>query len=173
VEKISGIIKSSPRVQAVDIRESTGLRPGTPLFGRTEGVSSLAKLDAKLEVKPELDASFSAAKKATAVTEELAGWKAKDQMRASIAAELSNKFFARPSQNGGEDMGVSAAPPVPVSSFSLPLAAFERPSNPSGFKSEAMKPLNSQNFNALPDPGPSFAQPEGLFPRGSFIDRIA
>ena len=173
MEKISGIIKSSPRVQAVDMRESSPIRPGTPTFGRPEGVSSLAK--------SALDADLTAGsnKRVAAAQEELSGWKAKDQKMASIAAELTNKFFSRPTSSVGDELapaGLSESSPS-----NLPMSVADRPSILSGFKTDSVgtfrtninTPSRAMNFNPITDDTPMVAQPEGLFPRGSFIDRIA
>lgn len=53
MEKISRILPSNPRVQAVDLKSSAPVRPGTPQFGRPVGISSLA--DAFFMRKMELD----------------------------------------------------------------------------------------------------------------------
>jgi hypothetical protein len=41
MEKLSGILASSPRVKAVDTERSQPARPGAPAFGRKEGRNSL------------------------------------------------------------------------------------------------------------------------------------
>ncbi len=43
MEKISGVIPASPRVQAVDLKSSAPIRPGIPTFGRPLGSNSLAE----------------------------------------------------------------------------------------------------------------------------------
>ena len=42
MEKISGIIASTPRITSADMRNSGVVRPGTPSFGRPQGVSTVA-----------------------------------------------------------------------------------------------------------------------------------
>ena len=171
MDKISGIIKSSPRVQSVDIRESSPIRPGTPLFGRPEGISSLNKPVNTLETGV----------KASAVAETLGGWKAKDQKSAAMAADLTNKFFAKPTPIEDEASmhpGLSAAPSISTMAV-LNDRMSERESKPAGFKSEgpmsfraASSRLPMPTFSAVEEES-TISQPEGLYPKGSFIDRTA
>lgn len=69
MQKISGIIPSSARVSNVDMKEAPPVRPGTPGFGRMEGISSLrdrasgfdaAKADQGRSGRPLADEAFQA-----------------------------------------------------------------------------------------------------------------
>ncbi len=167
MEKISGIIKSSPRVQAVDLRESNPVRPGTPAFGRPQGVSSLNKPVNPMETST----------RAMSVADDLAAWRAKDLKNASIAADMTKQFFVKPTPSEVE-VESAQAPPMRASTLGL----VDRPSNPSGFKAEgpgglksgtALRSQSFGNFDSIDDEPAMLAQPEGLFPKGSFIDRTA
>ena len=170
MDKISSIIHSSPRVMAVDMRESS-VRPGTPAFGRLEGVSSLAK------AAPNLGDT---AAKATAIANEATTWKSKDLKSAAMAAEMSKSFFAKtppPAAPVAEEMNMPSMPPMkPMTAQSGFFA--ERESVPTGFKSESPMAFRSTALARMPsfDAGEMESvamQPEGLFPKGSFIDRTA
>lgn len=156
MEKISGILKNSPRVQSVDLRESTPVRPGTPSFGRPEGVSALAKsaLDT-LKPAPTLEVEQP--------------WKSKDQQQAQLAAELAGRFFSKPVTAEAVMANESRIPATAVPVDMIPMSIMDRPFG----KQDEFSNLRSMNFNALPDPGPMMQQPDGYFPRGSFISRIA
>ena len=170
MDKISSIIHSSPRVQAVDMRESS-VRPGTPAFGRLEGVSALAKASPNLT---------ETAARASAIADDAATWKNKDLKSAAMAAEMTKSFFAKPT------------PPVPAAVAELPqsmptmkpMAAqtgffADRESVPAGFKADSPGAFRTTALARMPsfetsemEMGP-LQQPEGLYPKGSFIDRSA
>jgi hypothetical protein len=82
MEKISGIIPKSARVSSVDMKDAAPVRPGTPAFGRPEGVSSLR------------DAAVGqTAARASKIHAERMDWKSKDLSQAAMARELSENFF--------------------------------------------------------------------------------
>ena len=157
MEKISGILKNSPRVQAADLRDANPVRPGTPSFGRPEGVSSLAKSAlTALEVQ-----------KPAVAMELVQPWKSKDQQQAEIAADLANRFFSKPAMTEPTMSDERRIPPtaVPVDMIPMSIKPFSK-------QEEFISP-RAMNFNTLPDPGPLMGQPDGYFPRGSFISRLA
>lgn len=217
MEKISGIIPSSPRVASVDLKEAAPVRPGTPSFGRPEGVSSLRQTQAPNAPSIAMDT----ARKGIAAMDEANGWRAKDLTRAAMVEGMNQKFFMKNRGSAQEIADVDAASTAPM--YQMPV-----PSNPAGFRepiafSESMRPAmdaffetsieaqakgleanpalslvtgQGSGFDAsastgaemptaasanavpaispdLPD-GPSpVKQPDGLFPRGSFIDYSA
>jgi hypothetical protein len=82
MEKISSILPKSARVSSVDMKEVAPVRPGTPSFGRPEGVSALR------------DAGIGqTAAKASKIHAERMDWKSKDLSQAAMARELSENFF--------------------------------------------------------------------------------
>lgn len=120
MEKISGILPSSARVAAVDMKESP-VRPGTPAFGRPQGVGGAQSIPT--------NAGGEAMKKASDMFATQNDWRSKDSRQAAIATEVSNSFF--------------------------------------------MKKVSEQSPMGTPSSEAPLQQPEGLYPRGSFIDRTA
>jgi hypothetical protein len=104
MEKISGIIPSSPRVTKVDLSDAPASRATMPNSER--GVVTTLSEN----------------------TPGTAAWKSKESRQAALAAEVSNAFFMK------------AKP-----------------------ETETSKETDA----------PPLKQPEGLFPKGSFIDRSA
>ena len=84
MEKISGIVPTSPRINAVDMREAAPVRPGTPTFGRPEGVSTLRS-----------EAPLTTVQKGELALKNQLDWKSKDEQHAAFAAEISNRFFMK------------------------------------------------------------------------------
>lgn len=117
MDKISGIIPSSARVAAVDMKDSP-VRPGAPAFGRPQGASGTTSVTSNGE----------AMKKASEMFESRSDWRAKDTRQAELVNNVSNAFFMKK---------IADAAPETVAA----TAALQ--------------------------------QPEGLYPRGSFIDREA
>ena len=175
MDKISSILKSSPRVMAVDMRESGPVRPGTPAFGRMESASAkiaggAAEMNGEMgrEVNP-----METAKRANAVAVNLADWRNKDQKQAALAADLSNKFFSKPvveEELENKEMGRELQMPA-----LRQMTMSDRASTPTGFKTDemnSMRSLANRSFDAGNEMS-MLAQPEGLYPKGSFIDRTA
>lgn len=193
MDKISGIIPSSPRVTAVDLRDSAPVRPGTPSFGRREGVSSLRE-----------PIPMEAPRRASLAQAEMVGWKSKDMEHAAMVQEMSNRFFIKsrdltvPSNNNEtKAMEASMEPSFTTAQIT---ALTQRPisSNPAGFNtpdvapfSSTISPLSSadslESLESIEDeisldPAPTLQaleaeeavapsqQPPGLYPKGSFID---
>lgn len=162
MEKISGIIPSSPRVSSVDLRDSSPVRPGTPSFGRAEGVSSLR------DHAPDNPANI--AQRSVGVQQNLLDWRSKEAHQAKVAQEVSDRFFAKNKQ--------AAAPVIDLDSPSVAASLHSTAvSRPAGFKTDDLGTFRASshvtNFNPSEDETPMLAQPEGLYPKGSFIDRTA
>jgi hypothetical protein len=118
MEKISGIIPSSARVAAVDMKDSP-VRPGAPAFGRPQGASG----------KESITTNGEAMKKASEMFAHQNDWRSKDTRQAALVNEVSNAFFMKKANEPAAEA---------VAASEIPLQ-----------------------------------QPEGLYPRGSFIDRVA
>jgi hypothetical protein len=174
VEKISGIIPKSARVSAVDMKEASPVRPGTPSFGRPEGVSSLRE-----PMKQD------AVQRGSSALQEANDWKSKDMRHAALAHEVSTRFFINRgrdmggapagAESGASEMSVGGARSMSSSAMSLPVQ-----SKPSGFKTDevgSFRSTSSPSFGAVAaqdaDDEVTLEQPEGLYPKGSFIDRTA
>ncbi len=115
MDKISGIIPSSPRVTNVDMKDSAPVRTSVPLFGRNEAPTRMG--DSVSRLRPE------------DLMGNQVGWRAKDAKQAQIVNDVASSFFmkSKPQDRTSSDVG-------------------------------SEEPL---------------AQPDGLFPKGSFIDRDA
>ncbi|MDX9731104.1 MAG: hypothetical protein RBT63_04980, partial [Bdellovibrionales bacterium] len=131
MEKISGILPSSSRAKPVDPKEASPVRPGTPSFGRPEGVSSLRK--AKIGETANRAATLASERDSLrgvgsrlggsgseAVAWKDAAWKDKDAQNAEMARELSNRFFISPSVS--ENV---SSPAIEASGGHAETAAFE------------------------------------------------
>lgn len=192
MDKISGIIPSSSRVASVDMRDAPPVRPGTPSFGRPEGVSSLR--DAKIG---------QTAARAGRINQERLDWKSKDMQNAAVAREMSDRFFGAARQAAPETLV-----DVDTQTYNLDRT---RESKPTGFNTSALDRVTSSaafaggdesDFEVVLDDSNSFAntiatrpdaqpmmaasstakvtenaldrqpaeQPEGLHPLGSFLD---
>jgi hypothetical protein len=135
MDKISGIIPSSARVMAVDMKEAPPIRPGTPSFGRPEGVSAL-RGPPEIEHGP-LD------------------WHSKDMQHAEVAKRLTDGFF----------MHKQAASAAPTSNSKI--------ESDEESKSEMRPELRSDLRDEIPTIDLIASQPEGLYPKGSFLNRMA
>ena len=163
MDKISGIVKASPRLTSVDLRDAAPVRPGTPSFGRPEAVSSLKE-----------PLSFGVATpKSVSIQNEALDWRAKDSQKAAIATELSEKFFIK-NRTQAEPARMQESSAVLVMPIVMPRP--ETMSKPAGFKTDVAAETSPMRFDSevFADEDESaveLQQPEGLFPKGSFIDR--
>ncbi|MBK8201857.1 MAG: hypothetical protein IPK68_05915 [Bdellovibrionales bacterium] len=94
MQKISGILPSTPRIASVDMNESSALRPGGPSFGRPVGVSELSSRE---------DVKISTAQIAGQRHDELLGLRSKDLRDAESVKRLSDSFFMKRVQPEIED----------------------------------------------------------------------
>lgn len=181
MEKISGIIPSSARVTSVDMKESPPVRSGTPTFGRAESVPSARK--AKIGETASI---------AAGMNKERLDWKSKDMQNAAVARDLSDRFFTGNQKAPGGKVVQDIDPMKPVAITSVA-------STPAGFKTQEIDRVTGSGAFAgavsgdvdddfseigvslppvsLPPAGTSssstgseVSQPDGLYPRGSFID---
>jgi hypothetical protein len=160
MEKISGIVKASPRLTSVDLKEAAPVRPGVPSFGRPEGISTLSQAPAFGATAP----------RSAGIQADQLDWRGKDAANAAIAAEMSNRFFLK---------NTVAAEPV-RNSESVSFGPMHLPgvsSKPAGFKNDDIfregSSLMPSSFEEDDSAEPMLQQPEGLYPKGSFIDRTA
>jgi hypothetical protein len=167
MDKISGILAASSRVTAVDMKDTSPVRTSVPAFGRPEK---------EIPVKAPTSVGQTAIKSA-GVLQEMQDWKSVDAQRAKIAAEMSDKFFNKSPQVPVERP--MKAPVSEISSSQLPMLMNESRSNPAGFKTDESGSLRaaSRQMPAFDDfendDEITLKQPDGLFPKGSFIDRSA
>lgn len=164
MEKISGIIPSSPRLSSVDLNEASPVRPGTPSFGRPQGVSTLS----------EPSVSMDTARKGAAIHREMMDWRSKDERDAAMVAEMSNRFFVKNQRRAEKVVDIDSPSMAPTLQTSIR-------SNPAGFKTDEVGSLAAvsslRSDIGRPDvgfesdvSGSSVEQPAGLYPKGSFID---
>lgn len=125
MEKISGILPSSPRVSSVDMKESSPVRPGTPGFGRAEGAASVRK--AKIG---------ETAATAAAIGRDRLDWKSKDMQNAAVVRDLSDRFFKGNQQENQNSVGIGKDSRRAVSNMETiaPISIEAVDSVPAGFK---------------------------------------
>lgn len=169
MEKISSIIASSPRVSAVDLKESGTARPGSPTFGRPEGVATQRDSAPPVET----------ARRANGAHQTQMDWRSKESHQAAIAADMSNKFFMKAKPEPVEPQrSVAEMPSQPaVRTSQAPVE-----SRPSGFKTDEFGSLSANSVRPeidfkvgprLENEAPMMKQPEGLYPKGYFLNRTA
>jgi hypothetical protein len=166
MEKISGIIPASPRVSSVDLKEATAVRSGALSFGRPQAVAAGGK---------NLPTYDTTARTSARIQQDMMDWRSKESRQAAIATEMSNRFFMNNAK--------PAEPVVDVDQPSVVVSSIATASRPAGFKTDGVGSLiESVSARGRIDPGfesaeiedeISLPQPEGLFPKGSFIDRTA
>ena len=160
------------------MRDAAPIRPGTPSFGRPEGVSSLR--DAKIG---------ETAARAAKINQDRLDWKSKDLNQAAMAREISESFFINRKAGAMKDMdidsvnsGINGIGGIGgVAGGSVPPAMMApKASAPAGFDSSIDSVIESvtSDFSDLsPDLAPVESTetsqsnaPAGLYPRGSFVD---
>ncbi|HRK07128.1 MAG TPA: hypothetical protein PLZ57_05115 [Pseudobdellovibrionaceae bacterium] len=120
MEKISGIVPSSARTKAVDLRDAPPIRPGAPGFGRPEGVSSLR--EARIG---------ETAARAAEISRDHLSWRTKDQKQAAMAREISERFFRKATAPAAQEVVVDQ-------DFNYRLDQ-SRASKPAGFKMDRLE----------------------------------
>ncbi|MCM2280807.1 MAG: hypothetical protein NDI61_03060 [Bdellovibrionaceae bacterium] len=149
MQKISGILSGSPRVTSVDMKDAQPVRPGTPGFGRPQGVSSLR----------ERAEGVDALRKARELQDGMLSARSKEAQQTDAAAQISEGFFMRNKRD---------AEPAPVGDseviVAIPIAieAVVAESKPTGFKTDVAEAVKEPTFD-----------PDALYPRGSFLDTVA
>lgn len=143
MQKISGILAGSPRVMSVDMKDAPPVRPGTPGFGRPEGVSSLR----------DRAGAADAVKKANDLQVGMLAARAQEGGQSEVAARLATDFFMK---NKHEVAETDALMIMPV--------AVEMPRAEDALEEVAIS--RETTSGSVPDP-------DGLYPKGSFIDRVA
>lgn len=170
MEKISGILPSSSRVSSVDMRDAAPIRPGTPSFGRPEGVSSLR--EAKIG---------ETAARAAKINQDRLDWKSKDLNQAAMAREISESFFINRKANAMKEMNTDSDGGGVGGLNGLPPALMAaKASTPAGFDNSidsVIESVTSDFSDLTPDVIPAESSesttseaPAGLYPRGSFVD---
>jgi hypothetical protein len=170
MDKISGILSASSRVTAVDMKEATPVRTGVPAFGRPEKEASVRAPSSLGQT----------AMKSAGVQAEVQDWKSKDAERAAIAAKMSDQFFNKtPAAPVERPMKSSVRETESMGSTHLPMLMSEASSTPAGFKTDEAGSFRAASrqmptLNSFDDDEEiTLKQPDGLFPKGSFIDRTA
>jgi hypothetical protein len=188
MDKISGIIPSSARVSAVDMRDAAPVRSGTPSFGRPDPAGARAAAANGSEVNQAVaqqpgnrQVAGQPQPAAAPQPPPMPAWQAKDNRHASVVSQISDKFFMKNDQPA--ELPAPRQMELPASSIAA-VAAPAVSSRPSGFKAEEIGSFRdlgrspSMAMETISELGedemmraPVLTQPKGLFPRGSFIDR--
>jgi hypothetical protein len=150
MQKISGILSASPRVTSVDMKEAPPVRPGMPGFGRPEGASSLR----------ERVSAVDSLRKSRELQDELLGVRSKESQQAELVQNLSDRFFARQTREADTSIADGPSGALVVLPTEIAEGTPSRPSN-----------ANYDDVTAsLREPMPD---PDQLYPKGSFIDKVA
>lgn len=143
MEKISGVLGSSPRLKSTDLQNSSAIRPGMPTFGRPVGESTTAHRK-----------DLTTAQKANMLRAEMDADK-KAMYEARAIQRIQDQFFMKQAE-------LNAAPQVPVSGINPNLAAQpieSAPVNEDASESEVESTLGLT------------AEEMKYSPKGSFLDR--
>ena len=143
MEKISQVVRGSPRVASVDLKSASAVRPGAPSFGRAVGESSFT---------PGRETSTAA--RATAIAAQM------NERRSSaerVVDEMAERFFMSRMRTPEDVVERSTE------------AAVSGPVESSG--AEEVVAAADEEFEAEPVPTEDSARrARGYMPRGSFID---
>ncbi len=164
MQKISGIIPSSPRVASVDLKEAAPVRPGTPGFGRPEGVSSLKE-------RANAAASASAFKARFPGDEP----QSKESEQAESVAQISERFFGR-NMRDADAAGADGGRNEDLQNTIIAIPVLIEGSSDPASMSAAAGSLDSKYkydkvADALKDPVPR--ENFDLVPKGSYLDVVA
>jgi hypothetical protein len=170
MDKISGILPSSSRISGVDLKEAPPTRPGAPGFGRPEGISTL---------KDSLGPQDTARRGIDAKADQM-DWRHKDAHNSQIVQGITDGFFAKNKKNVG-DGGPETRADESVTVKNAPIFQSPVASRPAGFtdsfkpsRSFSVEPEEETEFERSAAPTmPPLQQPEGFYPKGSFINRVA
>jgi len=157
MEKISGIIPNSARVSSVDMKEAAPVRPGTPGFGRPEGVSSLR----------ETAIAQDTARRGVGELKQQLDWRTKDVQQAGMVQNIADRFFAK-NRQGVDGPAVEVDGSEMFSGSTLVKASASLDPNTPSINGSAEDPESESQFKES-----QIKQPIGLHPKGSFIDYSA
>lgn len=150
MEKISNIVRGSPRVASVDLKSSSAVRPGTPSYGRPVGETATS-------YQPE----GTTASRAAALNAQL-----RDQRRTGpdrTIEGLADSFFMsrirRPEDNQQPQAGVPAAPGKTAGPGKVAAPEVKEMAS-----AEDAQEANLEAHDAVD------SAPEEYTPRGSFVD---
>jgi hypothetical protein len=160
MQKISGILGPSARVTSVDMKDAPPVRPGMPGFGRAEGVSSLRQRN------QEVDALV----RAPQLLQQQFDLRTKEGQHAKMVNQVSESFFMKnnrdatitqpgqKTESGEEMVDVMVAIPLQIAASELePVAS---------------KPAQA-DYDSVSAAAKESSAPEGLYPKGSFVDVVA
>ncbi len=125
MEKLSGILPSSPRIKAIDTTKSQPARPGAPAFGRMEGKNSLGAAKAAFSEEARLAALQNSSQSGETLPERATLPDAKlyrpsvEETRSRIVEDITERFFGgqpdRAAQPGSVTMDPIETPDLPMS----------------------------------------------------------
>jgi hypothetical protein len=155
MDKISGIVPASSRVQGVNLKDSQPLRPGVPTFGRPVGVSSLAE-----------GRQLTTAEKAVAAHNELMTRRSGDAHKPAIITDMANKFFLKNQSQAGEpvrDIDINYNLDIGPTSYTEPGPELSVPEPQGGLEL-------STNFEERASMAEADAEVYDYTPPGSYLD---
>jgi hypothetical protein len=141
MDKISGIVPGTARVTSVDMKDAAPIRPGTPGFGRPQGISTLKDQKNLAEVL----------QRSRQAHDELMASRHRDDGKAALAKDISDKFFMKNNREASPVVDIEPIKNLPMPSYTVDSERY-----------------TTEN-DLVKTPGP--APVEGvLYPKGSFID---
>lgn len=107
MEKISGILPTSSRIQAIDTSKSQPARPGAPTLGRSEGKNSLGAAKAVFSKEAEMAALKAEIDGVPSTPAAKLYKKPTEADHAKIAEDVSRRFFKSVKDDiyAGADLG--------------------------------------------------------------------
>lgn len=116
MEKLSGILPSSPRIKAIDTTKSQPARPGAPAFGRMEGKNSLGAAKAAFSEEARLAALESSLQGQESSSTRATLPDAKlyrpsiEETRSRIVEDITERFFGGPVNRGADPGSITMDP---------------------------------------------------------------
>lgn len=163
MEKISGIVPSSRRVSSVDLKNSPPVRPGTPSFGRAQGISTLGEQN-----KP------TTAQLAIAKQDELRNKRSLSEKSPAMVQDMADRFFMQKKKESEkvEDLDINmgwspSADGATTANIDTRMAPIDMDTQ----ISEPSVKAKSENFFAKAEAVP--IEEQEFTPPGSYLDVVA
>lgn len=154
MQKISGILSGSARVTTVDMKDAAPVRPGTPAFGRPQGVSSLANRNAPIDVLT----------KGPELLEKQMELRSQEAQKARIVEDMSKNFFVKNASVAEDPSGLDAQEANDAAAVDALMAGV--------FASPKSKPAGA-NYDQVAEVTKERPAPDAFYPKGSFVDTVA
>ncbi len=167
MDKISGIVPSSRRVSSVDLKNAPPIRPGTPSFGRPQGVSTLTEQN-----KP------TTAQLAIAAQKEVSDKRTLNERAPVFIQDMADKFFMQKKKEAGPvedfDLNIGWKAPATRTQEGLDAAADAEFAAITAPSRGMATPVEKRGTEASQMAAQSIPADEREFtPPGSYLDVVA